>query len=336
MDIELGGLHHVSAITGDAAGNLDFYTRVLGLRLVKKTVNQDDVSAYHLFYGDETGQAGTEVTFFDFPGAIPNRPGSGTISTIALAIPAGTSIDWWRERLDEYGVSHDGVVEQAGRPTLPFRDPEGQALELVVVDDPDAVALAGKPWDRSPVPAEHQIRGLHSIRITVADLGRTADVLTGVLGYREAATYQRLDPASGNAYDVVIYEVGSGGPGTEMHVEVRPDLPRGRGGAGGVHHVAFRTPDDEQHLAWQRRVSSAGLHVTDQIDRFYFRSIYFREPGGVLYEIATDGPGFATDEPLDALGETLALPPFLEPRRKQIEAGLRPIEPRAFSDAATS
>ena len=321
MTLQLGGLHHVSAITGNAPGNYDFYTRVLGLRLVKKTVNQDDVSAYHLFYSDEKGSPGLDVTFFDFPGAVKNRPGTGSIEAIALSVPNRASLDWWLKRFDELGVTHGPIEERAGRATLPFNDPEGQQLELVAVDGTDVSKLPGKGWSISPVPMEHQIRGMHAIRIAVPRLGPSERVLTDVLSFRH-----REDYTLNGADTVRIYEVGPGGSGAEMHVVVRDNAPFARPGAGGVHHVAFRTPNDEEHLQWQQRLAQAGLHVTPQIDRYYFRALYFREPGGVLYEISTDGPGFATDEPVERLGEQLALPPFLEPQRARIEAGLKPLD----------
>jgi glyoxalase family protein len=332
--MELTGLHHVSAITAKAAENLDFYTRLLGMRLVKRTVNQDDVSTYHLFYGDEVGRAGTEVTFFAFPGAVNNRPGSGTISTMALAVPTSDSLTWWQGRFDELGVSHGEVFKRGERNTLPFVDFEGQSLALVAINDTDKGAIGGQPWDASPIPAEHQVRGMYLIETTVAELAPTAKTLTETLGFEEVETYE-MAVSNGENAKVTVFAAGPGGAGTELHVVERPNLPMGRPGAGGVHHVAFRTPDDEQHAAWQAHIQSAGYNVTPQIDRFYFRSIYFREPGHVLYEIATDGPGFATDEDVEHLGESLALPPFLEPYREQIEAGLQPIEvPAAAKTAA--
>ena len=333
MALQLGGLHHVSAITGDAPGNVAFYTQVLGLRLVKKTVNQDDVSVYHLFYGDEVGHAGTEVTFFDFPGAVPNRPGTGEIEAITLSVPDRAALAWWVARFDDLGVAHGQIEERAGRATLPFADPEGQRLELVAAEGTDPGKLPGTPWSGSPVPAEHQIRGLHAIRIAVARIEPSEQALVQALGFRRAGEYA-LPAATGEAsVPVTIFEVGPGGSGAEIHVAVRAGDPRARNGAGGVHHVAFRTPTDEEHAAWQRRLAELGFGVTPQIDRFYFRSIYFREPGGILYEIATDGPGFATDEDPAHLGERLALPPFLEPHRARIEAGLQPIEVPTFAGA---
>jgi glyoxalase family protein len=322
--MQLEGIHHITAITGHASQNVAFYTQVLGMRLVKKTVNQDDVSAYHLFYGDESGHAGTELTFFDWPMSGPNRPGVGNISAIAFGVRGREALEWWAERLTQFNVAHEGIhLRGAGddeRAVLRFRDPEGQQLELV----DDGGRLQGQPWQKSPVPADKAIRGLYAVRLTVQALAPSARLLTDVMGFQQAGSYQDGE------HTVTVFEVGPGGPGTEVHLEVRPDLPPGRPGIGGVHHVAFRTPDDEEHQRWRARLLEDHRQVTPVINRFYFRSIYFREPGGVLFEIATDGPGFATDEDLEHLGEGLALPPFLEPHREEIEAGLKPITPYAF------
>ncbi len=317
-NIEIGGLHHVTAVTGRAAENLAFYTHALGMRLVKKTVNQDDLSAYHLFYADAEGSPGTEVTFFDWPHAGPNRPGVGEVSTIALRIPDTDALNWWADRLQGLGVAHEGIQERNGKHLLVFSDPEGQRLALVA----DPGQAGGVPWTGGPVPAEMGILGLHSVSLALRTIEPTVRVLTEVLGFRQAGEYARPD-----ASRVAVYESGPGGAGTEVYLEEHPQLPWARTGIGGVHHVAFRAANDEQHQEWQERVSSAGIAVTPVIDRFYFRSIYFREPGGVLFEIATDGPGFAADEDPAHLGEKLSLPPFLEGRRAEIEAGLRPIEP---------
>ncbi len=322
--MQLGGIHHITAITGNASQNVAFYTQVLGLRLVKKSVNQDDVSAYHLFYADEGGHPGTDLTFFDWPQAGPNRPGAGTISAIAFGVHGREALDWWAERFDSLGIEHDGVQlrGEEGRAVLAFRDPEGQALELI----DDGGRLTGQPWKKSPVPEDKAIRGLYAVRLTVRALEPSARFLTESLGFRQAGTYQ-----SAQQRPVTIYEVGPGGPGAEVHLELWPEAPRGLPAIGGVHHVAFRTPNQEEHAQWQEQLARAGRQVTPVINRFYFYSIYFREPGGVLFEIATDGPGFATDEDPEHLGERLALPPFLEPYRKEIEAGLRPIEPLTFA-----
>lgn len=322
--MQLGGIHHITAITGNASQNVAFYTQVLGLRLVKKSVNQDDVSAYHLFYADEGGHPGTDLTFFDWPQAGQNRPGAGTIAAIAFGVHGREALDWWAERFDSLGVEHDGVQlrGEEGRAVLAFRDPEGQALELI----DDSGRLTGQPWKKSPVPEDKAIRGLYAVRLTVRALEPSAKFLTESLGFRQVGTYQ-----SAQQRPVTIYEVGPGGPGAEVHLELWPEAPRGMPAIGGVHHVAFRTPNQEEHAQWQAQLARAGRQVTPVINRFYFYSIYFREPGGVLFEIATDGPGFATDEDPEHLGERLALPPFLEPHRKEIEAGLRPIEPLTFA-----
>jgi glyoxalase family protein len=311
MDMEIPGLHHVTAVTGDASGNVGFYTRALGMRLVKKTVNQDDVSAYHLFYADRAGSPGTDLTFFDWPRSPRARSGAATIAPVALRVHGRAALDWWAGRLAELGVDHDEVADAEGRTVLPFRDPEGQRLELV----DDRGKPGGVPWEGASVSPEHAIVGLHDVTITSARPELTATLLTQVLGFRELARYG----------PVAVFETGEGGAGAQVRV-VTPGQPEiGSAGIGGVHHVAFRTPDEEQQLRWRERIDRAGLNVTPVIDRFYFHSIYFREPGGALFEIATDGPGFTTDEPESELGRHLALPPFLESQREQIEAGLRPI-----------
>ena len=325
MTLQLGGLHHVSAITGDAARNVDFYTRILGLRLVKKTVNQDDVATYHFFYGDEIGRPGTEITFFAFKGAVANVPGTGTISTIALAVPSVASLEWWKSHLSGHGVKTGDIYNRGHRDSLPFTDFEGQRLELVAIGDANRGAIQGQPWSGATIPADHQIRGMYAIEITVEDAGPSAEMLVDTLGFVVSDSY-KLSVNADEPAIVQVFETGPGGPGAEIHVVERPNYRLGRAGAGGVHHVAFRAPDDDEHAQWQQHLAGSGVNVTPQIDRFYFRSIYFREPGHVLYEIATDGPGFATDEDVEHLGESLALPPFLEPHRERIEAGLDPVE----------
>ncbi|MDW8059689.1 MAG: ring-cleaving dioxygenase [Thermomicrobium sp.] len=315
-ELVLAGIHHVTAVTARAAENVRFYTQVLGLRLVKKTVNQDDVSAYHLFYADVVGSPGTEVTFFDWPHLPPHRPGHGEVARIALRVGGREALDWWAERLQGYGVLQVELGRYVDRDALYFTDFEGQRLALV----DDGGVPGGLPWDRSPVPAPYQIKGLFAVTLVVRSLEPTARVLTDVLGFRLAA--EALTPQR-----TTLFVTGACGPGSLVVVEERPDLPRAQLGAGGVHHVAFRVPDDETHRAWRERIAQAGIPVTPPIDRFYFRSLYFRELGGVLYELATDGPGFAVDEEIEHLGEKLSLPPFLEPRRAEIEANLRPLEP---------
>ncbi|HEX9039233.1 MAG TPA: ring-cleaving dioxygenase [Ktedonobacterales bacterium] len=322
--MELTGLHHVSALTAQAAQNVDFYTRVLGLRLVKKTVNQDDVTSYHLFYGDEVGNPGTEVTFFDIPMAMRNRPGYSSISRIALRVTGTDSLDWWADRFGEFGVEHDAIALEAGRSALNFRDPEGQRLALV--DDSGAPLAGGTPWEKSSTPVARGIRGLGVVTLTVRDIEPTALVLTRVMGFKPQGSYAA---AEGPEREITVFGTGVGGPGAEIHVDPRPDLSRERLGSGGVHHVAFRVPTAEEHLAWLDRLETVGLRTSGLVDRFYFKSIYFREPNGILFELATDGPGFATDEDAAHLGERLALPPFLEGRRELIEANLAPLDTTA-------
>ncbi len=321
--MQLGGIHHVTAVTANASANVAFYTDTLGLRLVKKTVNQDDTSAYHLFYADEAGNPGTDMTFFDWSFAGPHQRGAGMVSATAFRVPGREALEWWASRLDERGVSRGDIHERQGRAVLPFTDPEGQSLELVDDTAEDGRGtFPGVLWKDSGVDESRAVRGLEGVTLNVGSLEPTSTVLTEVMGYRRAGEHTE------DGHRVVTYEVGPGGPGTEVRLAERPDLALHRMvGAGGVHHVAFRAPDEEEHAAWRERLARAGLGVTPVIDRFYFRSIYFREPGGVLFEIATDGPGFATDEDPAHLGESLALPPFLEPHREQIEAGLEPIEP---------
>jgi glyoxalase family protein len=312
--MQLTGIHHLTAISAKPRENLAFYTGLLGMRLVKKTVNQDDVSAYHLFYADGKANPGTDLTFFDFP-AEPERRGSNSISRTSLRIAGENSFGFWRDRLKQAGAVVGDVAEIDGRLTLSVEDGEGQRLALI----DDGGTGASSPWERSGVPSEHQIRGLGPIQLSVHDLARTARVLTGVMNMRQVREYAATE---GQAQ---VFAMGEGGPAAELHVVEAKDSPLARQGAGGVHHVAFRTPDETQYHAWTLRLNELGIRNSGEIDRFYFRSLYFREPNGILFEIATDGPGFATDEPMEMLGEKLALPPFLEPRRKEIEAGLKPL-----------
>ena len=307
MTEQLTGLHHVTAITGDASANVAFYTQVLGLRLVKKTVDQDDVSAYHLFYGDELGRPGTEVTFFDWPNAGPNHSGAGTVSEIALRVTGRREIlSWWKEWFEEKRVKHreihSGGEGESAR--LPFTDPEGQRLRLVAAE-----TAVGEQWRGSPAPAGAGILGLDAVTLAVRRPESTARLLVDVLGFRSIGEG--------------LFETGAGGPGARIHL--RAGVLPGRPGRGGVHHVAFRAPDAKAQSEWRERIVAAGLGASEVIDRFYFLSVYFREPNGILFEIATDGPGFIADEDAAHLGETLSLPPFLEPHRARIEAGLGPL-----------
>ncbi len=310
------GLHHLTAVTAQAADNVRFYTETLGMRLVKKTVNQDDTSAYHLFYGDGAGSPGSDITFFDFPAARERR-GTHSITRTGLRVAGPDTLDWWWSRFAELDIRHDSPAERNGRLTLDFEDPEGQRLALV----DDGGAGEAHPWERSPVPAEYQIRGLGPVTLSVPRLEPTERVLLDVLGMEKTGEY----PVPGSAEDTThVYAMGSGGPAAELHVAVEPDLPPVRPGAGGVHHVAFRIPDAD-YERWAEHLVTLSLPNSGPVDRFYFRSLYFREPNGILFELATESPGFTADEPLESLGEKLSLPPFLEPRRATIEARLKPL-----------
>lgn len=311
--MQLTGIHHLTAVTADAPGNHAFYTQTLGLRLVKKTVNQDDVGAYHLFYADGRASPGSDLTFFDWP-VERERRGTHSISRTGLRVAGADTLAYWRERLAQAGVAVGEIGERDGCAALDFEDPEGQRLTLV---DDGGIGEA-HPWEASPVPAPHQIRGLGPITISVPDLGPTEMVLVRLMGMRRERAYAT---AGG---ETVVFAMGEGGPAAELHVAVEPGAPAARPGAGGVHHVAFRVPDAD-YQAWAERLRQLRVPSSGPVDRYYFKSLYFREPNGILFELATDGPGFAVDEPMERLGERLALPPFLEPRRAEIEAGLKPL-----------
>jgi glyoxalase family protein len=304
------GFHHLTAITADAPRNHHFYTEVLGLRLVKKTVNQDDTSAYHLFYADGVGTPGTDITFFDWP-APRERRGTHCVCRTGFRVRGANAFDWWAKRLQLAGVAFDQPMEKLGRLTLDFEDFEGQRLSLVA----DESNTEAHPWAKSPVPAEHQIHGLGPITLSVPDLLPTDAVITSAMGMVKKAEFANIH----------IYEMDAAGPVAELHVEVDKGMPPAQQGAGGVHHVAFNIPSAD-YDAWTKRLKGLAIPNSGPVDRFWFKSLYFREPNGVLFELATDGPGFATDESIKNLGKTLSLPPFLEPRRKQIEAGLKPLQ----------
>ncbi|WP_019906690.1 ring-cleaving dioxygenase [Methylobacterium sp. 77] len=305
------GLHHVTAYAGDIQRNLDFYRRVLGLRLVKKTVNFDDPSTYHLYYGDASGHPGTILTFFPIEHAARGRIGIGETQETAFRV-SRASIGWWTHRLIEKGVDHDALVQAFGEPVLRLRDPDGMPLALVGVDDAQEATTA---WTGGDVPAEHAIRGFHGVTLLLSEAGPTAEILTGVFGFSEA----------GREGSATRYATG-GGVGGFVTLKAVGEFLRGRPGAGSVHHIAFRAKDDAEQAAMVAALTGQyGLQVTEQRDRAYFRSVYFREPGGVLFEIATDVPGFAVDEPANALGEALKLPAFLEPHRARIEDALPAI-----------
>ena len=316
--MQLTGIHHLTAISASIRDNHRFYTQTLGMRLVKRSVNQDDVSAYHLFYADAKGSPGTDLTFFDWP--VPReRRGTRSIVRTCLRVNGEDALQWWTQYLDASKVAHGEIFEHDGRKMMRFEDPEGQRLALV--DD----GGAGDPpaaWDRSPVPKECQIRGLGPIVISIPTLSPTETLLTRVFNMRLARECPHPDNPGTRVH---VFEMGSGGPHAELHVAVQPDLPVAGQGAGGVHHVAFRTPD-ANYDAWADRLNEFDIPNSGKVDRFWFRSLYVREPNGVLFEIATDGPGFAVDEDPEKLGETVVLPPFLEPHRKQIIGNLKSID----------
>ena len=315
MTLELGGIHHLTAVTAEAKKNLAFYTQTLGMRLIKKTVNQDDTTAYHLFYGDGVASPGADLTFFDFDAPQESR-GNHTVSRTGLRVSSVDSLNWWKDHLQASNVGTSAIKERNGRMSLDFEDFEGQRFRMVI-DEINKVV----PWAKSPVPAEQQIIGLGPISMAVPRLDRTEAVLTQVMNMRKVRSY----PATSHTPETHVFEMGPGGPGAELNVVVDPTLAPARPGAGGVHHVAFRTPNQDSLRQWIDRVTKAGIRSSGEVERFYFTSLYFREPNGILFEIATDVPGFAADEPMETLGESLALPPFLEARRARIEANLKPL-----------
>jgi glyoxalase family protein len=303
--MRLEGIHHITAITGDAPGNVDFHTRVLGLRMVAKTVNQDDPSVYHLFYADERGRPGSELTFFEYPGAAPGRAGAGMVHRIVWRVASTEALDFWERRLAAEGLP----TERAGD-RLRFADPEGLGHELAVVTVPDAPLVADHP----EVPREVALQGFDGVRAYSAAPQDSAPVLETLLGATAAG------PAT--------WELRGEARGSTIAYDAPPERP-GRQGAGSVHHVAWGTTVAE-HPRWEERLRAAGVRTSGIIDRHYFHSIYFREPSGVLFEIADDGPGFTVDVPLEQLGSVIILPPQLEPEREAIEARLTPLpDPRA-------
>ena len=316
----LHGLHHVTAVTAHAQANLDFYTRTLGMSLVKKTANQDDVSAYHLFYADAIGSAGSDLTFFDWGQIRPVRHGAGTVNETGLRILGGeASLQLWIDWFDQQKVRHGTIETVSGRSTLPFQDGEGQRLRLIAETSSTQEV---HPWHGSPVPLSAAIVGLGSVGISVADFDATSRFLTEILGFTR------------NGEDTTLFETGPGGTGAQLRLQASDY--RGQEGAGGVHHVAWRVRDEKELRDWQEHLESHGYRTSGQVERHYFQSLYFRIPGGILFEIATDGPGFAADgEDMAHLGETLALPPFLESQRAKIEANIKPLnyQPSIASDS---
>ena len=306
--MQANGIHHVTAIAGPARRNVDFYTRTLGLRLVKKTVNFDDPETYHLYYGDETGQPGTALTFFPWAAAAPGRLGIGETQETVFRVPEG-AIGYWTHRFVDKGVAHQALEKRFGETVLPFKDSDGMRLALVAT--PGAENEPG--WSSGDVPLDAAIRGFHSVSLLLEDAAPTGAILSDVLGFKEAAREGSL----------IRYKAGATDIGGVVDLRTAGGFLPGRQGAGSVHHVAFRAADDAAQAAMvQKLAANHRIRTTEQKDRNYFRSVYFREPGHVLFEIATDIPGFAADEPVATLGQALRLPPFLESRREEIEAVL--------------
>lgn len=320
--MQLLGIHHVSILTGSAENNYKFYTEILGMRLVKKSVNQDNTQSYHLFYGDGDGNPGTELTFFDIPNLGNTYEGTSSITSTSLRVKSTDSLKYWEKRFNDYEVKHEGIKKRANRNTLAFQDQEGTQLILVADDEEDGVA-PGVPWEASEVPTEHGIIGLGPVLLTVARPEKTARVLKEVLGFRSVGSYPSLLGA--DYEDVQVFATGEGGAGAEVHIQKRTDLPLEKLGRGGVHHVAFRVPNEEEHARWVEKIQSSGMANSGEVDRFYFKALYFRESNGILFELSTDTPGFDIDEPIESLGENLSLPPFLESKRTEIEQKLRPL-----------
>ena len=324
--LQLTGIHHVSAVSAHIARSRDFYTRVLGLRPVITTVNQDDPTMYHLFFGDGAGSPGSDMTVFDMPHVVRERRGNNSITRTTFRVAGAATLAWWAARLTELGVEHGGIGERDGRGIIDFDDIEGTRLSLV----DDGGAGAAHPWGESPVPAEHQIRGLGYVVITIPVLEPTDRFLREALGLRPHHSYPVADAPP---FSVHVYVMGEGGAHAEVHVAVRDDLPASRHGAGGVHHVALRVPGGQGIEKWTSHLDRLGYRNSGVVDRHYFTSGYVREPNRVLFELATDGPGFEVDGPLSA--DRLSLPPALEPRRAAIESKLAPITADRPTGAAT-
>lgn len=311
MEDRILGIHHITAIANKAKSNLDFYTKVLGLRLLKKTVNFDDPGTYHLYYGDEVGSPGTILTFFPYEGSRRGKAGTGMATHIGYAVPEG-SFDFWMKRFEEYKVSYGRPSEKFGEQYLPFQDPDGLLLELVIPKGADK----RKPWETDEVKAEVATKGFHSVTLTLREADKTAAVLTDILGYT-------LQDEAGSQFR---YSTDAVEGANVIDIVENPSLGRGEGGAGTNHHIAFRVKDEEVLMRFREKIASQGFNITEKIDRNYFYSLYFREPGGVLFEIATDNPGFAIDEPVEELGKKLLLPPQYEPHRAKIEAVLPKLD----------
>lgn len=312
---KLKGVHHVTAITSSAERNYDFFTHVLGMRLVKKTVNQDDIRTYHLFYADDRGNAGTDMTFFDFPGIPQGAHGTNEISRTSFRVPLDAALDYWTERFDRLKVEHSGIRERFGRKVLPFVDFDDQQYQLIS-DQNDRGVAPGTPWQKGPIPLEHAITGLGPVLVRIADFPSLQAILEQVFLFERTAQEDSFH----------LFETGEGGNGASLIVEENASLPLARQGFGSVHHAAFRVADRAHLDQWIERFQTLGLPSSGYVDRYFFESVYIRVAPQLLFELATDGPGFMGDEPYGTLGEKLSLPPFLEPKRAEIEKMVRSID----------
>ena len=311
----LKGIHHVTAITSSAEKNYEFFTYVLGMRLVKKTVNQDDIKTYHLFFADDKGSAGTDMTFFDFPNIPKGTHGTNEISKTSFRVPTDAALDYWVKRFNRLEVKHNGIQEQFGKQTLSFVDFDDQLYQLISDEFNEGIA-SGTPWQKGPIPLEFAITGLGPIFVRIADINYFKQMLEKVMLFKEVET-------EGSSH---LFEVGEGGNGAQVIVEHNEELPDGQQGFGTVHHVAFRVEDRAVLDEWTDRLESFGFHTSGYVNRHFFESLYARVSPQILFEFATDGPGFMGDEPYETIGEKLSLPPFLEPNRAQIEKLVRPID----------
>lgn len=311
----LKGIHHVTAITSSAEENYKFFTFVLGMRLVKKTVNQDDIQTYHLFFADDKGAAGTDMTFFDFPNIPKGVHGTNEISKTSFRVPTDEALQYWLKRFDRLQVAHTGIVEHFGKKTLSFVDFDDQQYQLISDENNKGVS-SGTPWQKGPIPLEYAITGLGPIFVRVSNFDYFKQVLEKVMVFNEIAQEGQFH----------LFEVGEGGNGAQVIVEHNTVLPNARQGFGTVHHAAFRVEDRAMLDEWQDRFESFGFHTSGHVDRYFFESLYTRVAPQILFELATDGPGFMGDEPYETVGEKLSLPPFLESKRAQIEQLVRPID----------
>lgn len=313
--MQFKGVHHVTAITSSAEKNYEFFTYTLGMRLVKKTVNQDDIQTYHLFFADDKGNPGTDMTFFDFPGIPKGRHGTNEISKTSFRVPSDEALEYWIKRFDRLAVKHTGIQEQFGKKTLSFVDFDDQAYQLIS-DEKDEGVAAGVPWQKGPIPLEYAITGLGPVFVRISNYDYFKEMLDRVLFFKEIA----------QEGDFHLFEVGEGGNGAQVIVEHNAVLPQAQQGFGTVHHAAFRVNDRAELEKWDEHIQGFSLPTSGFIDRFFFGSLYVRVAPHILFEFATDGPGFMGDEPYETLGEKLSLPPFLEPKRAQIEQLVRPID----------